>query len=94
MKLKLYIDGQYKTFNTPFVNGMVFRKFIEMKTRMNMTDLKVEELDELVDLVVYAFGSQFTREQYYEGLPHDKIMTTIDDLFLPTGGNGDGDGKK
>lgn len=94
-KIELYIDGVYKPFYVPFINGMVFRKFIEMKMRMNMANLSVEEVDELADLVVYAFGSQFSREQFYEGIPHDRVMTTIDDLFLPTPtGDESGNGKK
>lgn len=96
MKLTLLMGQEEKTFTIPFVNGMVFRKFIEYKQRMNMTDLSPDELDELVGLVVYAFKDQFTLEQFYEGIPHDKVMSTIDDLFLPTdkGQSAEGNEKK
>jgi hypothetical protein len=82
--LKLLIKGEEKTFSIPFVNGMVWRKYIEYRAKMNLSNLKPEEVDTLIELVVYAFGNQFTLEQFYEGTPHDKIMPTFDKLFSPT----------
>lgn len=84
MHLKLWIDNEEKTFFTPFVSAMVFRKFIDLKEKMDMTDLKGEEIDEVSGLVVFAFGNQFTLEQFYNGIPHDELMITIDRLFMPT----------
>ena len=82
--ITLLINDEEKTFQIPFVNGMVLRKFVEMKTRMDMSNLSPKELDELVGLVVYAYKDQFTLEEYYEGVPHDEVMALIDELFLPT----------
>ncbi|MBP3038062.1 hypothetical protein J9303_00885 [Bacillaceae bacterium Marseille-Q3522] len=93
--LSLFIDGKEKKFTIPFVNGMVWRKYIEWKSKVeNLRDLTVEEIDELASLVVYAFKDQFTLEQFYEGVPHDKVMRTVDDLFLPTDEEDSGSGKK
>ena len=94
--IKLLINEEEKTFQIPFVNGMVLRKFIEMKTRMDMSDLSPEELDEVVGLAVYAYKDQFTLEQFYEGIPHDKVLETVDELFLPTskGQSEETEGKK
>jgi hypothetical protein len=97
MNLKLLIKEEEKTFHTPFVPGTVFRKFIEYKARMNLNDLKGEELDELASLVVYAFKNQFTLEEFYDGIPQDELMITIDLLFAPTpkkGEGNEGNGKK
>ena len=95
--LTLLVGEEEKVFQIPFVNGMVLRKFIEMKAKMDMTDLSPEELDEMVGLVVYAYKNQFTIEQFYEGVPHDRVMAIIDELFLPTppkGKSEDSEGKK
>lgn len=83
----------------PFVSGLVWRKFIELKAKTtNMSNLTLEELDEFANLVVFAFDDQFTLEEFYGGIPHDKVMPTIDELFLPTEENEDesveGNGKK
>jgi hypothetical protein len=87
MILKLTIDKKEQIFSIPFVNGMVYRKFIEYRTRMDLNNLTPEELDELVGLVVEAFDNIFTIEQFYVGIPHDEVMLTLDRLFLPTNKN-------
>lgn len=94
MILNLLINNEEKTFAIPFVSAMVFRKFIEYKSRMNIQNLKADEIDELAGLVVLAFGNQFTLEEFYNGIPHDELMETIDRLFLPTPKNGEDESKK
>jgi hypothetical protein len=94
-KITLLIDGKNKSFSVPFINGMVWRKFIELKAKMDMENLSPEEVDELVDLVVYGYGEKFTQEEFYEGVPHDKVITTIDELFAPSDSpDEEGNGKK
>lgn len=84
-KITLLINGEEKTFIIPFVSGMVWRKFIELKAKAkDLSSLTLEELDNFVELVVFAFGNQFTLEEFYLGIPHDKVMLTVDQLFLPT----------
>lgn len=78
------INGKEKTFTIPFVSGMVWRKFIELRSNMDMRDLKPEQIDQLVELIVYAFGNQFTLEDFYNGVPHDKVLIRFDELFLPS----------
>lgn len=94
--LTLLIDGEEKTFTIPFVSGLVWRKFIEVKAKIeDLGNLTVEELDEFANLVVFAFRNQFTLEQFYAGIPHDAVMITIDRLFEPTNsGNEEGNKKK
>jgi hypothetical protein len=82
--LKLLINGEEKTFTIPFVNGMVWRKFLEIKSKVDMKNLKPEDIDQLVELAVYAFGNRFTGDQFYEGIPHDKVLIRVDELFLPS----------
>jgi hypothetical protein len=93
-KITLLIKGEEQTFTIPFVSGMVWRKFIECRAKMDMGNLSVDEVDELVGLVIYAFKNQFNLEEFYEGIPHDRVMLTIDELFLPTGEEVEGNGKK
>lgn len=84
MILKLLIEDEEKTFAIPFVSAMIFRKFIDCKGKMDFSSLKVDEVDELANLVVLAFGNQFSLEEFYNGIPHDGLMPTIDRLFQPT----------
>ncbi|MEH7249167.1 hypothetical protein V7114_20620 [Neobacillus niacini] len=93
--LTLLIDGQEKKFNIPFVSGMVWRKWIELQEQAeNIQQLSSQEIDGFVNLVVYAFKNQFTLEEFYEGIPFEKVMSTIDFLFLPETGGTEGNGKK
>lgn len=94
--INLTIKGETKTFSTPFVNGMVWRKFLELKAKINSPDgsVTVEQLDEFSGLVVLAFGNQFTLDEFYEGTPHDKVMAAIDNLFTPSEEGNEGNGKK
>lgn len=93
--IKLLLQGENKTFTTPFVSGLVWRKFIEIRARVDLSLLTPDEVDEMADLVVMAFGDQFTRNDFYEGIPHDRVILTIDELFLPTESvKGEGNGKK
>jgi hypothetical protein len=98
MILKLLINKEEKTFSTPFVSGMVFRKYIELKESItDMASLKSKELDEMAGLVVFAFDNQFTLEEFYNGIPHDQVEITIANLFAPTpkkGKVGEENGKK
>ncbi|MBP1083506.1 phage tail assembly chaperone G [Bacillus capparidis] len=94
-KLTLLINGEEKNFTIPFVNGLVWRKFIELRGKTeNLSDLKPEELDEFAGLVVFAFGDKFSLEEFYAGVPYDQVMSTIDGLFVPTEGDAEGNGKK
>lgn len=97
--ITLLINKENKIFSIPFVSGLVWRKFIELKAKTkNMSNLTLEELDDFANLVVFAFDGQFTLEEFYGGVPHDKVMSTIDGLFMPTEenevGSNEGNGKK
>jgi hypothetical protein len=82
--LTLLIDGEEKTFTIPFVSGLVWRKWIELQAKAeDLQNLTLNELDEFASLVVMAFKNQFTLEQFYDGIPFEKVMSTIEELFLP-----------
>ncbi|PLR93190.1 phage tail assembly chaperone G [Bacillus sp. T33-2] len=82
--ITLFIDGEEKKFVTPFVSGLIWRNFIELKAKTkDPTRLTVEELDKFAALVPMAFGNQFNLDQFWAGIPHDKVMLTIDGLFSP-----------
>lgn len=95
MQLKLLINDEEKTFTVPFVSGMVLRKYLDLlaKTK-DSKNLTGAEMDEYVGLVVYAFKNQFTLEEFYEGIPQEKVMQTVDMLFVPTSDGDENDDTK
>jgi hypothetical protein len=92
--LTLFLNGEEKKFTIPFVSGMVWRKWIELRAKSDINNLKPEEIDQIVELIVHAFGNRFTLEEFYEGIPWDKVMLTFDELFLPSDEGTEGNGKK
>ena len=44
---------------------------------LDNSGLKPEELDKLVDYIVELFGSQFTRDDVYDGLSSRDLLSTI-----------------
>lgn len=92
--LTLLIENKEKTFTIPFVSGLIWRNWIELQEKAeNINLLTSKEIDGFVNLVVLAFDNQFTLEQFYQGIPFDQVMKTVDSLFVPEG-TGEGNGKK
>jgi hypothetical protein len=96
MILKLLIDKEEKTFAIPFVSALIWRKYIDLQEKAdNIAHLSPEEIDDFASLVVMAFENQFTLEQFYAGIPFNKLMSTIQSLFTPPNdGNEVGNEKK
>lgn len=82
MKLELLINSKKTMFHTGFISGMIFRNAIQIQKRVQNDGLEIELLDDLVAFVVNVFGSQFTIDQFYEGVEATKIFDTIMDIIL------------
>lgn len=81
MEVTIFIDGEYKTFTVPFVNALTLRKSIEINKEIDFSNIQEEDLDKLVDFVVMAFNNQFTREEFYEGVPGKELLKKVDDVM-------------
>jgi hypothetical protein len=77
MEIKLFIEDKEKTFVVPFVKGRMFRRVIEIYKKYNLDDLDPETLDVLVDFIVECFNSQFSRDEFYDGIAADNLIDTI-----------------
>lgn len=77
MEIKLRIKGKEKIFKVDFISARMVRRTIEVSDGINFESLKPEELDKLIDYVVELFGSQFTRDEVYDGLSSKDLLSTI-----------------
>ena len=78
LSLTLKINGEDKTFTAPFVSGRAYRKIIELEEKELSGELKgLELLDAQVDYMVELYNGQFTADEYYDGIPGDKVVSTI-----------------
>lgn len=81
MKVTLRINGENKTITTDFIPGRLFRRAIELSNTIDFKNLQPETLDTLVDFVVDAFGKQFTRDDFYDGIDARCFVNTIVDTI-------------
>ncbi|MCX7570412.1 hypothetical protein OS242_10600 [Tumebacillus sp. DT12] len=82
LELKFYpgVEGQEKTYVAPtFISGRVFRETVKvektLKQRQESKQFDVEDLDFTADYVVLVFGKQFTRDEFYDGISVEDVVT-------------------
>lgn len=86
MTIELIKGGKKTIYTADFVPGRVFRQVFEAQRLLGKEfDMSDEELDQLVMLVVNAYGKQFTVDEFYDGVDArdmmDKITTTITSII-------------
>jgi hypothetical protein len=81
MKIALLINNEEKTFTVPFVKARMFRRALEINKKYDLDNVDVETLDILVSYVVELFNNQFTIDEFYDGIPADKLISTITDCI-------------
>lgn len=82
MKLELIIDGEKKIFTTNFVSGRHFRKVMEYDSKIDYSNIGIDETDELVGFVCNVFDNQFTVDEFYDGIPSHEVISTITSVFI------------
>lgn len=79
LELTLFIDGKEKTFVAPFVNTRMLRRAMELaKSEEDLENFGVENLDSTIDYLVDLFGKQFTRDEFYDGMPAHLFQSTVE----------------
>ncbi|MCM3536599.1 phage tail assembly chaperone G [Priestia endophytica] len=67
---KPVIIEEVTEYQTPFVSGLIYRKYMELVEK-NVDYVKeaptMEQLDDLIALIVEAFQNQFTIDEFYAG---------------------------
>lgn len=66
-----------KTYVMPKVKTRMLRKSIEINEKIDFSNLRIKDLDGLVDFVVELYGNSFTRDEFYDGLDADKLIPTL-----------------
>jgi hypothetical protein len=75
IKLHDLKTSETKEYQTPFVSGLVYRKYMELSQKVDYLNEAptVEQMDDLVGLIVEAFNDQFTINEFYAGLSSDAM---------------------
>jgi hypothetical protein len=77
VEIVLKIKGKDKTYTAGFISARMVRKTIAVSQEINFDNISPEELDKLMDYIVELFGSQFTRDELYDGLGSKDLIPTI-----------------
>lgn len=77
MEIKLIINDKEKTFVAGRPMGRIVRSAIDILGKINMNNISGEELDMIIDFTVDAYGKQFTRDQVYDGLYADELLSEM-----------------
>lgn len=85
MEIKLFLNGETKTFTQPFVSGRALRRSFEYENEFqklldqagddNAKYDRLKDLDLAAQYVSEMFGNQFTPEQFLEGTPSHEIIS-------------------
>lgn len=76
-----------KTYVMPKVKTRMLRRAIEISESINFNNLKIKDLDGLVDFVVELYGNKFSRDDFYDGLDADKLIETLNNSINGIVGN-------
>ncbi|NFL36783.1 phage tail assembly chaperone G [Clostridium botulinum] len=76
-----------KTYVMPKVKTRMLRRAIEISESINFNNLKIKDLDGLVDFVVELYGNKFSRDDFYDGLDADKLIGTLNNSINGIVGN-------
>lgn len=81
MEITLKINGEDKTFVQEFIPLKMYRKALEVEKYAQSKNVDEEKLfDKRLNLIVEAFGKQFTKDELENGLnaiDHQKVFYNI-----------------
>ncbi len=77
MEIVLKSKDRAKTYTAGFISARMVRRTIALSQEINFENISPEELDKLMDYIVELFGSQFDRDELYDGLASIDLIPTI-----------------
>lgn len=66
-----------KTYSAEKVKSRIYRQALEITENTDFNHITTKDLDALVDIIVDFFGKQFTRDELYDGLDSDLLISTM-----------------
>ncbi|WKY46006.1 hypothetical protein Q5O14_07890 [Eubacteriaceae bacterium ES2] len=81
MKITLKLDSGEKEYAMGRPKARVVKKAIKLATKLDPKNINENTMDEMVNLVVVAFGNQFTSDDMWDGLFYDEVMEVVQDTL-------------
>ena len=73
----MQINLNNKTYIMPTVKAKMLRKTLALNEKMDFNNLKVNDLDELVNFVVELFNNQFTIDDIYDFIDSTELIPLL-----------------
>lgn len=96
MKIVLFKDGKEQTFTPDFIPGRVLREAISFQAKQSKKDsIDEEDVDDMINIIVKAYGKQFSIDDVYDGVDARNFMNVIKEQLteIISGGKGNDQGK-
>lgn len=78
MQIKLYMDGEKKTFSVPFIKARMLRNAIVLNEQMSDSkDTSTEDIDAMAEFVVELFNNQFSIDELWDGLSTEEFIPEL-----------------
>ena len=79
MKIELIIEGEDKTFSSPFISGRVLKTTMSLANQTKAVDETF--IDEMADYIVMVYGKQFTSDQLLDGISSDALIPKFQEII-------------
>ena len=73
----MQINLNNKTYIMPTIKAKMLRKTLALNEKMDFNNLKVNDLDELVNFVTELFGNQFSIDDIYENVDSKELIPLL-----------------
>lgn len=96
MQITLNVEGKEKTFESGFVPAILYREYLKLSKDMDFRRMSEENYNSLIGLMTRAFGTQFTVDEFWNGVDVSKLDKVIAEFiyFLSGGSTDEGNEKK
>jgi hypothetical protein len=96
MQITLNIKGEEKTFESGFVPALHYREYLKLSKDMDFRRMAEEDYDKLIGLMSKTYSSQFSVDDFWNGVDVSKLDEVIAEFIYFLSGNvkSEGNGKK
>ena len=77
MMITLRLHGNKADYTIGYISMLTVRRAMDLQARIDFEHITPSQLDEIVDMIVDAFDGQFTREEFYRGIPARGFVTRL-----------------
>lgn len=87
MQITLNIEGKEKTFESGFVPALHYREYLKLSKEMDFRKMTEKDYDDLIGLMTKTYNTQFTVDEFWNGVDVAKLDSVIAEYIYLLSGN-------